>query len=88
MDTISEQAAALRILAKQLTLLADQVEAGHAEYLEGTFNYEISHDSEDVPNGALMRAQTLPSGEVHFHADMRFKTGHRPLSFQAGDSPA
>ena len=88
MNTITEQAAALRILAKQLNLLADQVEAGQAEYMEGSFNYEINHNSEEVPNGALMRVQVLPSGEVHFHADMRFKTGHKPLNFQTGDSPA
>jgi len=85
MDTISEQAAALRILAKQLNRLADQVEAGQAKYVSGDFNYQINRDHEDVPAGAFMRSRPLASGDVHLRADIRFKTGQVP---QIVESPA
>lgn len=72
MYTTTEQALALRALATQLSRLADEVEAGHAEYKEGDFDYEARRGFAAVPEGPVTRRRPLFDGEVHLRADIKF----------------
>jgi hypothetical protein len=69
------QAEALRLLARQLTHLADQIDRGQAEYLDGQFEYSMDRDIEAVPFGSIVKGTRPGAGIVHLEANIRFRDG-------------
>lgn len=71
------QAEALRLLARQLTALADQIDRGQANYLDGSFVYSMDQDPVSVPFGSIIKGVRPGAGIVHLEANIRFREGRQ-----------
>lgn len=68
-------AKALRLLAREIVALAQQIDCGQAEYLDGNFSFSIDRGSEEVPMGAFINGTRPSAGIAHLRADIRFREG-------------
>jgi hypothetical protein len=74
-DTITATAAAVRKLSEMLRALADDIDAGHAKYVSGNFNFQIDPADGLDDIGSAPLTGKLPHGRLLIEADATFLTG-------------
>lgn len=75
----------IRELATFLLALADDMDAGHARHVEGTFDFTIHRETLDCPieKQPPRGLGKLPYGELFVTSDLHFLTGQPPLPSQS-----